>query len=85
MSLTNGTNGVDHAPRQAVEDFTRALEILESEYSSRDGLDIYQLMDTKQHGGLTYNDFLVLPGYIGTSRDSPYRSLSDDLVRLCCL
>merc|ERR1712000_314798 len=36
-----------------------------AEYNSRDGLDLHQLMDTTKHGGLTYNDFLLLPGYIG--------------------
>jgi IMP dehydrogenase len=47
-----------------VLDHTKALDLLE-EYSSRDGLDVHQLMDTTKHGGLTYNDFLLLPGYIG--------------------
>lgn len=45
-------------------DSQSALEVLK-EYQSRDGLSIDDLMDTKLHGGLTYNDFLVLPGYIG--------------------
>lgn len=36
-----------------------------NEYDERDGLDIKALLDSKRHGGLTYNDFLVLPGYIG--------------------
>ncbi|KAL3425321.1 inosine-5'-monophosphate dehydrogenase IMD4 [Phlyctema vagabunda] len=45
-------------------DHTKALEILK-EYESRDGLAIEDLLDSKKHGGLTYNDFLVLPGYIG--------------------
>lgn len=43
---------------------TRALEVLK-QYEERDGLDIETLLDSKKHGGLTYNDFLVLPGYIG--------------------
>jgi IMP dehydrogenase len=47
-----------------VSDFTKALEVLK-EYQSSDGLDLHQLMDTTKHGGLTYNDFLLLPGYIG--------------------
>jgi hypothetical protein len=41
-----------------------ALEVLK-EFEERDGLDIKALLDSKRHGGLTYNDFLVLPGYIG--------------------
>lgn len=52
-----------HGSGQAL-DFKNAVEDLKS-YESRDGLSIDDLMDTKKHGGLTYNDFLVLPGYIG--------------------
>ena len=33
-------------------------------YSSRDGISVSELMDSRMHGGLTYNDFLVLPGHI---------------------
>ena len=40
-----------------------ALESLKS-YSSKDGLSVAELMDSRKHGGLTYNDFLVLPGKI---------------------
>ncbi|KAL5612303.1 hypothetical protein BROUX41_000162 [Berkeleyomyces rouxiae] len=47
-----------------VLDYTTAVKALE-EYPERDGLDINELMDAKKHGGLTYNDFLLLPGYIG--------------------
>lgn len=47
-----------------VLDFKTAEEVLK-EYDSRDGLSIQDLMDTKVRGGLTYNDFLMLPGYIG--------------------
>ncbi|KAI1823203.1 inosine-5'-monophosphate dehydrogenase IMD4 [Xylaria intraflava] len=45
-------------------DHTKALEILK-DYESADGLSIHDLIDTKIRGGLTYNDFLILPGYIG--------------------
>ncbi|RCK55206.1 Inosine-5'-monophosphate dehydrogenase [Candida viswanathii] len=34
------------------------------DYKSRDGLSISQLIDSTNFGGLTYNDFLVLPGLI---------------------
>jgi hypothetical protein len=47
-------------------DYTKALEILKDEYSERDGIDVKTLIDSKKNGGLTYNDFLMLPGYIGT-------------------
>lgn len=35
-----------------------------SSYPHGDGLSIQDLMDARLHGGLTYNDFLVLPGFI---------------------
>lgn len=34
------------------------------EYGRRDGLSVEALMDEQISGGLTYNDFLVLPGFI---------------------
>lgn len=42
---------------------TTALEHLAS-YSRSDGLSVADLMDSRVHGGLTYNDFLLLPGKI---------------------
>ncbi|OAV90047.1 inosine-5'-monophosphate dehydrogenase [Puccinia triticina 1-1 BBBD Race 1] len=33
-------------------------------YSRMDGLSLQELMDSTKFGGLTYNDFLLLPGYI---------------------
>ena len=56
------TNGDAKTP--SVLHYSKALEVLK-EYEERDGLDIKSLLDSKRHGGLTYNDFLVLPGYIG--------------------
>jgi IMP dehydrogenase len=46
-------------------DYSHALDVLKTEYVSRDGLDAKALLDSSRNGGLTYNDFLVLPGYIG--------------------
>ncbi len=40
-----------------------AVEALK-EYQTRDGLSLEDLMNSKVNGGLTYNDFLVLPGKI---------------------
>ena len=40
-----------------------ALEVLKS-YERSDGLSVADLMDSRVHGGLTYNDFLLLPGKI---------------------
>ena len=58
-----------------IRDCKSAVEDLK-EFDTRDGLDMKELMDTRKHGGLTYNDFLMLPGYIGfpaseVSLDSP--------------
>lgn len=44
-------------------DPSKALEYLK-DYPTGDGLSAADLMDSRQHGGLTYNDFLVLPGKI---------------------
>lgn len=33
-------------------------------YAAKDGLDVKSLIDSSNFGGLTYNDFLVLPGLI---------------------
>jgi IMP dehydrogenase len=44
-------------------DHKSALEHL-STYTSRDGLSATELMSSVKHGGLTYNDFLLLPGHI---------------------
>ncbi len=68
MTLTNGdsSNGSSQLlSDQKILDYTKALEVLRDEYSSADGLDAKTLLDSKINGGLTYNDFLVLPGYIG--------------------
>ncbi|PGG95996.1 inosine-5'-monophosphate dehydrogenase [Blastomyces parvus] len=45
-------------------DPSKALEVLKNEYPG-DGLDVNQLLDSEKRGALTYNDFLILPGYIG--------------------
>jgi IMP dehydrogenase len=37
------------------------------EYSTPDGLSAGEIMNSKINGGLTYNDFLILPGYIDFS------------------
>jgi IMP dehydrogenase len=68
MPIANGDASSASArllPGHAPLDYSKALEVLKAEYPQRDGLDIEQLLDSQKHGGLTYNDFLVLPGYIG--------------------
>lgn len=73
MPIVNGDAmpGSTDITKGKIEDYSRALEILESEYPERDGVDVRTLLDSKTRGGLTYNDFLVLPGYIGTSSPLP--------------
>ncbi|RAH40334.1 putative IMP dehydrogenase [Aspergillus brunneoviolaceus CBS 621.78] len=53
------------AMKAEIQDYTKALEVLQKEYTTSDGLDIDTLLDSDKHGALTYNDFLILPGYIG--------------------
>jgi len=47
-----------------VLDPTQALDVLLKSYGSADGLSVADLMESRIRGGLTYNDFLVLPGRI---------------------
>lgn len=70
MPLTNGdvgTSGPQLAPGSEILDHKSALKFLKDDYKHQDGLDVKTLLDSKSNGGLTYGDFLVLPGYIGTS------------------
>jgi IMP dehydrogenase len=63
MPISNGDAMVDTSINAL--DYTKALEVLKNEYPERDGIDVKTLIDSKKNGGLTYNDFLMLPGYIG--------------------
>jgi len=86
MPILNGDAMVDTSVNAL--DFTKALEVLKNEYPERDGIDVKTLINSKENGGLTYNDFLVLPGYIGMSAQiSPLeRAASNRSVpRLPCL
>lgn len=70
MPLTNGdksTGTLQLMPERQILDFVKAVEFLDKEYSDGDGLDAKTLLNSRINGGLTYNDFLVLPGYIGSS------------------
>jgi IMP dehydrogenase len=64
MPILNGDSKANGATTQVL-DFAKALDVLKSEYSERDGISVQNLIDSKTNGGLTYNDFLMLPGYIG--------------------
>jgi len=70
MPIANGDSmeGAVSILHKEVLDFKTASQVLEKEYPERDGIDVYSLLDSKLRGGLTYNDFLVLPGYIGMPR-----------------
>ncbi|PCG90581.1 Aldolase-type TIM barrel [Penicillium occitanis (nom. inval.)] len=65
MTITNGDTQAFFHAKGEIQDYTKALEILERDYPTRDGLDVETLLDSDKHGALTYNDFLILPGYIG--------------------
>lgn len=69
MTVTNGhSNGAwksgctDDSKKPL--DHSKALEILSKQYETRDGLGIEELLDSSKRGGVTYNDFLILPGHI---------------------
>ncbi|PYH92452.1 inosine-5'-monophosphate dehydrogenase [Aspergillus ellipticus CBS 707.79] len=64
MPISNG-DSLGRAMKAEIQDHTKALEVLAKEYSTKDGLDVDTLLDSDKHGALTYNDFLILPGYIG--------------------
>lgn len=57
-------------------DPSTALDVLKE--CELDGLDVETLLDSKVRGGLTYNDFLILPGYIGK-----FAKLRDEMDDLC--
>ncbi|KIX93174.1 inosine-5'-monophosphate dehydrogenase [Fonsecaea multimorphosa CBS 102226] len=67
MPIANGdiSNGAAITRKGEKLDYRTALQVLESDYDTRDGLDIHALLDSNKNGALTYNDFLILPGYIG--------------------
>lgn len=64
MPITNKEAAPGAAMKAEIEDYTKALEVVKT-YTTQDGLDVDTLLDSDKHGALTYNDFLVLPGYIG--------------------
>lgn len=66
MPYVNGESAPNGSSKEVL-DFTTAVEVAAKEYSKADGIDVQTLLDSTTNGGLTYNDFLVLPGYIGMS------------------
>lgn len=81
MTITNGDARGLLSSNNEFLDHTKALEVLEKEYPERDGLDIETLLDSDKHGALTYNDFLILPGYIGAERNQILPGLPADASR----
>ena len=65
-SQFNSVNGTSLHSSFDLLDYKRANELLRDKFSP-DGLSAEELMDSKVHGGLTYNDFLILPGFIDFS------------------
>lgn len=51
-------------PTQQIATDCGKVAAVEEDASSPDGLTAYQLMNSLTNGGLTYNDFLILPGFI---------------------
>lgn len=69
MPMTNGdakSTSVHLLRDRPILDYTRAEEVLRTKFKEKDGLDAETLLDSVKNGALTYNDFLVLPGYIST-------------------
>lgn len=61
---SSADNGLVHSSSsKAFYDPKEAVAAL-NDYATGDGLSMSELIDSKLHGGLTYNDFLVLPGFI---------------------
>lgn len=68
MPISNGdvaSNGIDINRKVEKLDWRQAVDVLKTEYESRDGMDVHTLLNSSKNGALTYNDFLILPGYIG--------------------
>ncbi|KDN53464.1 IMP dehydrogenase [Tilletiaria anomala UBC 951] len=61
-AINGGANG-DASTSQRVLDPSEAVAHLKT-YQFGDGLAMSELMNSREHGGLTYNDFLALPGFI---------------------
>ena len=63
---TDSNGGLPVHQHPKVLDYSTALEVLDAQYPEGDGIDVRTLLNSQRNGGLTYNDFLILPGHIGT-------------------
>ena len=88
MPLTNGDAPMGSSqltPEKVALAYKTALDVYCHQNANGDGLDAETLLDSKINGGLTYNDFLVLPGYIGTFPTViSFRSVTDMWTRVRC-
>lgn len=64
-------NGNTNQTEKATLDYRAAVDILK-EGQEVDGLSVQELVDSRKNGGLTYNDFLMLPDYIGTGKNTSF-------------
>lgn len=83
MPILNGDSlagAADMLAEGNAKDFTSAVEALKEEQA--DGIDAATLIDSAKNGGLTYNDFLMLPGYIGTHSHLDFLDTIPWLTRL---
>lgn len=64
--IVNGDSSSTSAPPARSAELASAANAMDllKEYSRGDGLALHELMDSRRNGGLTYNDFLMLPGHI---------------------
>jgi IMP dehydrogenase len=81
MPITASDAAPGAAMKAEITDYTKALEVVET-YKTRDGLDVDTLIDSDKHGALTYNDFLILPGYIGKPNPAIKNSLFAPMTKL---
>ncbi|KAF7510080.1 hypothetical protein GJ744_007184 [Endocarpon pusillum] len=86
MPMTNGdvkSLAVPLLRDRTILDYTKAEEMLQTSFKTKDGLDIETLLDATRSGALTYNDFLVLPGHIGFAASEV--SLDSPVTKRICL
>ena len=79
------TNGSGSASGSTYLDPKSAKDVL-NEYKRLDGLSLKELMDSSKHGGLTYNDLIVLVrcrSIVDAQIEPPLTHLSRSLIVPC--
>ena len=64
--MASSSSSSSSKPHVDLLDPRTALDVI-NEYPASDGLSVSELIDSRENGGLTYNDFLILPGKIDFS------------------